>query len=157
MEKQQVGEALVFIQLENCGACDYFYKKYWNNSYMLKYLYSKNIKPMRYMLSTKDKKIIPKRITSFFEKGMMFPTFMYVKNFTEFMNEQNNNIHCYGYKLGETGQLVPDINTSPNYDTIMKWLDKSLQAPFPLYNPKSLNKRTIVVEVNKNYDEIYRE
>ena len=53
-----VQEALIFIQLDNCGACEAFSKKFWNGSYMLKYLNSKNIKPLRYVLSQSDKKIM---------------------------------------------------------------------------------------------------
>jgi len=157
MDNNTYGQSLIFIQLEGCGACDYFYKKFWNNSYILKFLHNKNIKPIRFMLSTKDKKIIPKRITSFFEKGMMFPTFIYTKNYEDFINNVNNNIHVYGYKLNTNGLLTPDLNVAPQYDVITKWVEKVINEPFPLYTPKTLNKRTIVVELNKSYNDIYRE
>jgi len=159
MEQQtSLKEALLFIQLENCGACENFQKRYWNNSYLLKYLNSKNIQPLRFLLSPSDKKILPKRITSFFEKGMMFPTFIYVKNYEQFMNNQNNNIHCYGYKL-MNGLLIPEATVSPSYDSIQKWIEKSINEPFPLYNPKPQTKRSIIIELskqNKN-DEFYNE
>jgi len=153
-----IDEAFLFIQLENCGACEAFQKKFWNNSYMLKYLNSKNIKPLRFVLSASDKKILPKRITSFFEKGMMFPTFIYVKNYDQFMKGLNNNIHCYGYKLNK-GLLVPDATVSPNYETIMKWTEKVINDPFPIYNPKPHTKRSIIIELNNkpNNDEFYNE
>lgn len=154
----EIGEALLFIQLENCGACENFQKKYWNNSYMLKYLNSKNIKPLRFTLSPSDKKILPKRITSFFEKGMMFPTFIYCKNYDEFMKNINNDIHCYGYKLSN-GLLIPDATSTPSYDIIIRWIEKSKIEPFPMYLPKPQTKRSIIIELGKNnkQDEFYNE
>lgn len=154
---EKIGECLMFIQLDGCTACDHFQKKYWNNNYMFKLLNSKSIKPIRFMLSTKDKKVIPKRITSFFEKGMMFPTFIYCKDYESFINNLNNNIHAYGYKLSNSGLLVPDITISPHYEIINKWIDTMKNEPFPLYNPKISNKRTIIVDINKNREDIYRE
>lgn len=153
-----ITEAILFIQLENCGACENFQKKYWNSSYMLKYLNSKKIQPLRFLLSPSDKKILPKRITSFFEKGMMFPTFIYCKNYDDFMNGLNNDIHCYGYKLNN-GLLIPEATMSPTYDMILKWIEKSINEPFPLYNPKPQTKRSIVIELGKQNksDDFYNE
>jgi len=154
-----VQEALIFIQLDNCGACEAFSKKFWNNNYMLKYLSSKNIKPLRYVLSQSDKKIIPKRITCFFEKGMMFPTFIYCKNYDSFMKGYNNDIQCYGYRLNN-GLLVPDATISPNYDELTKWIEKVKNEPFPNYRPKPHTKRSIIIELNKNkpkVDDFYNE
>ncbi len=154
-----VQEALIFIQLDHCGACEAFSKKFWNGNYMLKFLSSKNIKPLRYVLTQSDKKIIPKRITTFFEKGMMFPTFIYCKNYDSFMKGYNNDIHCYGYRLNN-GLLVPDATISPNYDELTKWIEKVKNEPFPNYKPKLQTKRSIVIELNKNkakVDEFYNE
>ena len=125
---------------------------------MLKYLKSKNITPLRFVLSASDKKILPKRITSFFEKGMMFPTFIYCKNYDEFMKGLNNDIQCYGYKI-HNGLLIPDATISPNFQTMTSWIEKVMNEPFPFYNPKVQTKRSIVVELNKQnkVDEFYNE